>query len=200
MTDIGFTPVAPVTDGPYTEIKIDGLEGGGMGPIGMRVGGFGQGALGGAFEFSFSKHLIETQTADGSRDGLKTKFSLPAGKDYLDMTSLGFSGDLFIRHAGKVVDPYFGIGLGLSLNTVKMPYVKGYTESSAFARPINEFALGLMFNLPVGVRIKIDPRTHVVAELRYEFNSVSFERDIKNESDKINSQGVRFLLGMGFGF
>lgn len=199
MTHIGFTPVA-IADGPYREIKLEALEGGGVGPVGMRVGGFGKGAIGGAFEFSANSHIVEPQTVSGTRNGVTTTFTLPPGGNYLEMTSFGFVGNLFIRHTGKMVDPYFGIGLGLSLNRVYLPYVKGYTASSAFSRPVDQMGVGLIFNLPVGVRIKLDPKTHIVAELRYELNSVSFDRDIKAESDSINSDGVRFLIGMGFGF
>jgi TolB-like protein len=199
MTHIGFTPVL-IPDGPYREIKLEALEGSGIGPIGMRVGGFGKGAIGGAFEFSANSHIVEPQTVSGTRNGTTTTFTLPSGGNYLEMTSFGFVGNLFIRHAGKVVDPYFGIGLGLSLNRVYMPYVKGYTSSSTFARPVDQMGVGLIFNMPIGVRIKLDPKTHIVAELRYELNSVSFDRDIRSESDSISSDGVRFLVGMGFGF
>lgn len=199
MTHIGFTPVA-IPDGPYRQIKLEALEGSGVGPIGMRVGGFGKGAIGGAFEFSANSHIVEPQTVSGTRNGITTNFTLPSAGNYLEMTSFGFVGNLFIRHAGKTVDPYFGIGLGLSLNRVYMPYVKGYTASSVFSRPVDQMGVGLIFNMPIGVRIKLDPKTHIVAELRYELNSVSFDRDIRAESDSISSDGVRFLVGMGFGF
>ncbi len=184
----------------HKKITIDQLEGSGVGPVGLRVGGFGKGPIGGAFEFSANSHIVEPQTASVSRDGLTTAFNLPASGNYLEMTSFGFIGNLFIRYAGKMADPYFGVGLGLSLNRVYMPFAKGYTQSSTFSSPVDQMGVGLMFNLPVGVRIKLDPKTHIVAEMRYEINSVSFDRDIKGESDSINSQGARFMVGMGFGF
>ncbi len=199
MTEIGFTPVL-ISNGPYREIKLEQLEGGGVGPLGMRVGGFGKGAIGGAFEFSVNKHTVEPQTVTGTRNGASTRFTLPSGDNYLDMTSFGLLGNLFVRHTGKVVDPYFGLGLGLSLNRVYMRYVRGLTASSVMNTPVDDFGVGLMFNIPVGVRIKLDPKTHIVAELRYELNNVSFDRDVKGEDDTINSQGTRFLIGVGFGF
>lgn len=192
---IGFSP-----DTSHKKIMIDQLEGSGVGPIGMRVGGFGRGPIGGAFEFSANSHIVEPQTASGSRDGLTTTFILPSSGNYLEMTSFGFIGNLFIRYTGKVADPYFGVGLGLSLNRVYLPFAKGYTASSTFSRPVDQMGVGLMFNMPVGVRIKLDPKTQIVAEMRYELNSVSFDRDIRGESDSIKSQGVRFMVGMGFGF
>jgi TolB-like protein len=192
---IGFSP-----NTSHKKITIEQLEGSGIGPIGMRVGGFGRGAVGGAFEFSANSHIVEPQTASGTRDSLATTFTLPTAGNYLEMTSFGFIGNLFIRYAGEKVDPYMGVGLGLSLNRVYMPYAKGYTQSSTFSRPVDQMGVGLIFNMPIGVRIKLDPKTQIVAEMRYELNSVSFDRDIKGESDSVKSQGVRFLVGMGFGF
>ncbi|MDT8285766.1 MAG: FlgO family outer membrane protein [Elusimicrobiales bacterium] len=184
----------------YREIKLDQMEGSGVGPIGFRVGGFGKGAIGGAFEFSANSHIVEPQTAAGTRNGVTTNFVLNPSDNYLEMTSFGFIGNLFVRHAGKMVDPYFGIGLGLSLNRIYMPNVTGYTESSVQSAPMDQMGIGLIFNMPIGVRVKIDPKTQAFAEFRYELNSVSFDRDKRSETDSISSDGVRFVIGIGFGF
>ena len=201
MEEIGFAPLAPLTPlALYKEIKMDKMTGSGVGPIGFRVGGFGGGAIGGDFEFSVTQNIVKPQKATGTRNGLTTTFNLPTSDNYLTMTSFGLSGDILIRHLGKNVDPYFGIGLGMSLNRIQLPFAYGFTNSSAFTRPVDDFGLGFMFRIPVGMRIKIDPKTHLVAELRYEMNSVSFTRgSISGESDHILSQGVRFILGLGFG-
>lgn len=198
FNQIGFT-ASGISNGPYSEIKIEDLQGVGMGPVGIRVGGFGKGALGGDFEFSVSRHDVEPQKAAGTRNGLPTNFSLPAGGNYLTMTSFGFSGDLLLRVPTKKVDPYIGMGLGISLNRVQLPYVYGYTNSSIFSRPVDDFGVGLMLRVPMGVRIKIDPKFHLMAELRYELNTVYFDRGISAESDTITSSGMRFVMGLGFG-
>ena len=201
MTEVGFTP-GGISNDPYSEIKLQNLSGSGMGPLGFRVGGFGAGAVGGDFEFSVTQNVVKPQTVMGTRNGsTPTRFVLPAGDNYLTMTSFGMSGDLLIRHLGKTVDPYFGIGLGLSLNRVQLPYVCGYTNSSYFTRPVDDFGIGFMFRIPVGMRIKLDPKTQLVAEMRYELNSVMFNRGgVNGENDYVLTQGVRFLLGLGFGF
>lgn len=198
LDQIGFTAVS-ISNGPYGKVELIDMEGVGAGPVGIRVGGFGKGAMGGDFEFSIHSTIVEPQKGSGLRDGANTTFSLPSSDNYLAMTSIGFSGDLLVRHAGKSVDPYFGIGLGLSLNTVELPFVKGYTESSAYSRPVNDFGVGIMFRIPVGMRIKMD-NTQFFGELRYELNSVSFDRDVKNESDNITVDGLRFVMGVGFKF
>jgi len=198
FNQIGFT-ASGISNGPYREVKIEDLEGIGMGPVGIRVGGFGKGAIGGDFEFSVSRHDVEPQSAAGTRNGLPTNFNLPTGGNYLTMTSFGFSGDLLIRVPTKKVDPYIGMGLGISLNRVQMPYVYGFTNSSVFSRPVDDFGVGLMLRVPVGMRIKFDPKFHLMAELRYELNTVFFDRGISAESDTITSSGMRFVMGIGFG-
>ncbi len=199
MTEVGFAPVG-ISNGPYSSIKMPKLVGSGVGPIGFRVGGFGSGSMGGDFEFSVTQNTVAPQKITGTRNGITTIFNLPTTDNYLTMTSFGLSGDILIRHLGKSVDPYFGFGIGMSLNRIQLPFAYGFTNSSAFTRPVDDFGLGFMVRIPVGMRIKIDPKTHLVAELRYEMNSVSFTRgSISGESDHVIAQGVRFILGLGFG-
>lgn len=196
LGEVGLTPAGA----EYREVKLEGLEGSGMGPVGIRVGGFGKSALGGAFEFSVNQHVVEQQSATVLKNGVSSTINLPSGDNYLTMTSFGFLGNLFIRHAGKKVDPYLGMGLGLSLNRVQLPHAYGFTDSSVLSKPVDDFGVGVMLNFPVGMRLKLDPKTHIVAELRYELNTVFFDRAIANESDTISSSGLRFLVGVGFGF
>jgi len=196
FSDLGIT-YAP--DGPYSSIEYLDLVGRGVGPIGFRVGGFGNGVIGGDFEFSVSKHAFDKQTISVKTGSGTGTVQFPVD-DYLDVTSFGFSGDLLLRAPNKMVDPYFGIGLGLSLNRIQLPYIKGYTNSSAYARPTDDFGVGLMFRIPVGVRVKFDAKTHFYAELRYELNSMTYDRGVKNEEDTITTGGARFVTGVGFAF
>lgn len=183
----------------YSEIQYQNMEGAGIGPVGFRVGGFGAGPVGGDFEFSITQNTVQPQVATLVAGGSAYRVSLPTRDNYLMMTSFGMSGDLLIRHLGRSVDPYVGLGLGLSLNRVQLPFEYGYTSGS-WGKPVDDFGVGFMFRIPVGMRIKLDPKTHLLMELRYELNSVMFNRGISGESDRVLAQGVRFLLGMGFGF
>ena len=187
---------------PFTEIQFQNMTGTGIGPVGLRVGGFGKGRVGGDFEFSVTQNVVQPQTLTVALNGRSYTYPsfFPSTDNYLTMTSFGLSGDLLFRHAGVKVDPYFGIGLGLSLNRIQLPFVYGYTNSSVWSRPVDDFGLGFMFRVPVGMRIKIADNTQLVAELRYELNSVHFTRgNISGESDTILAQGLRFVLGLGFG-
>ncbi len=191
---IGFIPSV----GGYSEIKMENMKGAGPGPIGFRVGSFGNKSIGGDFEFSVNRTRVEPQTITLNRDGSMATYYSPSSENYLTMTSIGFSVDLLIRHIGKEIDPYFGLGLGLSLNEIELPFAYGYTNGN-WVQPVNDFGLGLMFRIPVGMRIKMD-NTQFFAELRYELNHVMFDRDVKNEDDTISVDGVRFVMGVGWRF
>ena len=185
----------------YRTVTFKKLATEGLGPIAFRVGGFGNGALGGDLEFSFERRNIAAQDTTWSLNGgapANFKFTT---NDYATVKTFGISGDLLLRHPGLRVDPYFGIGLGLSLNAITLPYAKGYTDSSVFTKPVDDFALGVMVRIPVGMRIRIADKTQLVAELRYEMNAMNFTRGgISGESDTLTLSGVKFLIGMGFDF
>ena len=192
---IGYPGATPV--GPYNEIKLIGMESSGVGPIGCRIGGFGKGSIGGALEFSLNRTVVGPQTGiSATVDG--AAWTMWHSYDYLYMTSFGMSGDIYIRHAGEKVNPYFGMGLGLSLNKIEMPKVKYYKGDGVWITGVDEMGIGLMFRLPVGIRVRTANNNQFFAELRYEMNSVGFNRNRKYESSRIVTQGVRFVFGMGF--
>jgi hypothetical protein len=196
FSDLG---ISYVPDGPYSSIEFQDLVGRGAGPIGFRVGRFGKGAIGVDLEFSISKHAFDRQTVNMKAGSGTGKVSFDKD-DYLNVTSFGLSSDLLIRVTNEKVDPYFGIGLGMSLNKIQLPYVKGYTESSTFSAPTDDFGIGLMFRIPIGIRVKFNPKTHFYAELRYELNSMYFDRNMDKEEDTILTSGARFVTGLGFAF
>lgn len=185
----------------YRTVTFEKLATEGFGPVAFRVGGFGNGALGGDIELSYEKRNIAAQDTTWSLNGgAPTNFKFSTN-DYATVKTFGISGDLLLRHPGLRVDPYFGIGLGLSLNAITLPYAKGFTASSAFSKPVEDFALGVMVRIPVGMRIRIADKTQLVAELRYEMNTMNFTRGgISGESDTLTLSGVKFLVGMGFDF
>ena len=98
------------------------------------------------------------------------------------------------------MDPYFGLGLGLSLNTITLPYAKGFTNSSIFSRPVEDMGVGFMFRVPIGARFKAGKNFQIVTELRYELNHIMFDRGISGEEDTITLSGAKFIVGMGFTF
>ncbi len=196
--DLGIAKAGGTAD--YNSVAWTKLKTEGAGPIAIRVGRFGKGAVGGDIEFSFERRNIAAQTTTWSLNGGAPAYFKFNRNDYATVKTFGMSGDLLIRHAGARVDPYIGIGLGMSLNTITLPYVKGFTNGT-FTRPTEDLGIGLMFRVPVGLRLKIADKTQLVAELRYELNRISFDRGgVSGESDTITLSGAKFLVGMGFNF
>lgn len=199
--DIGIkVPSFPAGGNNYTSVRFDKLQTQGFGPFALRVGGFGNGPIGGDVEFSFESRNIKPQTAAWSLNGLTAGNVTFGTNDYATVKSFGISGDLLVRVPTKKVDPYFGIGLGLSLNSITLPYAKGLGSTTTMTRPGDDFGAGFMFRVPIGMRIKAGPNFQIVTELRYEMNHVMFDRGIANESDTITISGAKFLVGMGFTF
>jgi len=176
----------------FRSVKWTKLASEGVGPIAMRVGGFGKGAIGGDLELSLEKRNIKPQSTTWTlNNGSPGNFTF-TNEDYLTVTSFGIS--------GEKVDPYFGMGMGMSLNSIELPRVQGFTASSTFSRPVEQFALGFIFRIPVGIRVKVNEKTQFVAEFRYEMNSIGFDRDIKSEDDRIIISGAKLLIGIGHRF
>ncbi|MCM2266823.1 MAG: CsgG/HfaB family protein [Elusimicrobiales bacterium] len=199
--DIGIkVPSFPIGGVNYRSVKFDKLATEGFGPIAFRVGGFGKRALGGDLELSFEKRNVKAQTAAWTLNGASAGNVTFSSNDYATVKTFGISGDLLIRHAGKKVDPYIGMGLGLSLNSIELPYTKGLSNSTVMSRPGDDFGVGLMFRIPIGMRIKAGSNTQIVTEFRYELNTMTFDRGIAGEDDRITLSGAKFLIGMGFTF
>jgi len=206
MSELGITRYDslgnPLSDAAvFRSVRWDKLVTDGLGPIAFRVGGFGNGPLGGDLELSFEKRNIKAQKAPWLINGASAGNFTFGSSDYATVKSFGISGDLLLRVPTKRADPYFGIGAGLSLNSVTMPSVKGLTNSTTYlSRPVEDFGAGFMLRIPVGLRIKTGANMHIVTELRYEMNYIMFDRGINGESDTITLSGVKFLVGLGFTF
>ena len=183
-----------------SSIKLNKLKTEGFGLVVMRVGGFGNGNIGGAFEFGFEKRHVIPQNTTWSLDyGPEYDFRM-GYSEYLTVTSFYMGGDLLIRFTKKgPVEPYIGFGLGLSLNAINMPYVYSYTGST-WSKPTEEFGLGIVFNVPFGLRFRVGDTMSIVAETRFQMNSMTFDRGITSERDVLTIKGMYFNVGMGFHF
>ena len=141
-------------------VSFEKLKTGGYGPIAMRVGGFGNSVIGGDFEFSMESRKILAQDPVSTVDGNAAAVSLPDA--YATVKTFGMSLDLLLRVPTEKVDPYMGLGLGLSMNTIELPNVRGINSVA----PTSEFAPGLMFRIPIGVRVRTSNHMSFVAEMR----------------------------------
>ncbi|MBP7795319.1 MAG: hypothetical protein KA059_00900 [Elusimicrobiales bacterium] len=164
-------------------VKQSDLDASGSGPIGLRIGGFGNGVVGGDFEIAFSKFNTDRQVDPSN--------SLPIlPKNYIEATSFELGGDVLFRTNTKI-DLYLGLGLGLTINTIKSTTIRDNKNAL-----LDETDVGLLYRIPVGLRFNTSGMTFF-AEYRYEVNSTWFDRGNANESNNLTLNGSRFVFGIG---
>ncbi len=178
-------------DATRYNVKQTGLLTSGVGPVGFRVGGYGDSAIGGDFEFSLSKHYIDSQRGTIVNGYIYPNVTIPAG--YLNVTSLGLSGDLLLRTMTKA-QFYLGLGLGMSINNIQSTVIRDVQNTL-----LNETDIGFMFRVPVGVRFNTDNATFF-AEWRAEINATSFNGGYSGVTNNVTFTGSRFVFGVGTKF
>lgn len=198
--DLGISVGSLSSDTHFKTVTFEKLATDGLGPIAVRYGGYGKSVMGGDVELSYAQCNVKKQTAAWKLNGAAAGNVPFAAADYATVKSLGITGALLVRYPGARLEPYSGAGVGLSLNQINMPYVKGHTNSSVLSRPVEDLGVGLMLRVPVGLRVRLGGRVQLVTELRYELNHIFFDRKISGESDTITLSGVKFLGGLGYMF
>lgn len=195
--DIGITCPTCNSAG-YDSIGYSGLATTGGNPFGLRVGFFGNGVLGGDIEFSYETVSIKAQTTNWELNGVPVgPGSAWLAEEYATVKTFIISGDLLLRVPTDKVDPYMGFGLGLSVNSIELPYVRGFTQSIGFSAPTEDVGFGFVLRIPIGVRVKVSDNISFWGEGRYQLNSFRFDRDIEFENDSVTIKGFKFMLGIG---
>ena len=59
---------------------------------------------------------------------------------------------------------------------------------------------GFLFQVPVGLRVRLNDNLGMFGEFRYRYNTFSFNRGISGETDRIVMSGSRFLTGLSILF
>lgn len=192
------------TNGPYNSVKMKKLKTSGFGLVGARLGGYGAGHLGAALELGMEKRNIKRQTTSFSLDGGAAKKLTFNSGDYLTVTSVYAVADILFRFTKRTrLEPYIGVGGGLSFNKVVMPYVGGLQSSSsqALTIPTKVSGLGFVFNVPVGLRVQLTDGIQVVTEARYQRNTFVFDRGgINGERDILTVGGMYYNVGLSVNF
>jgi TolB-like protein len=179
----------------YNKLTFDKLDSEGSAPIGLRMVGFGKN-FGFGFEISSFDQAIKKQSTTVSyNDSSPTGFAF-YGNDYLKMSVFTIlSGDILFRFFDKAFQPYIGMGIGMSLNTISSPYI---TQSTG---KLDEMAVGFLVRLPVlGIRILVGNSASVFLEQRTIIDTASFSRNLAAESNSVTITATQTLMGVGFKF
>lgn len=191
------------TSPTYSEVSFTDLETANAGLLwGFRMGGFKAGKLlGGEFEISHYAQQITAQktTITLNTSSATTTKSVSFPDDYLKDNTYLMAGDLLLRFSSKTLQPYIGIGIGLSLNKTTSPYIYQFYDTT-FRKPLNQTNVGVIVRIPLGIRVKFSESTSAFLEYRSTGNAFTFTRNIKNETDSITLSTGQTIFGMGFGF
>ncbi|PKM92573.1 MAG: hypothetical protein CVU80_02655 [Elusimicrobia bacterium HGW-Elusimicrobia-4] len=189
------------TSPTYSEVSFKDLETADTGTLwGFRTGGFVSGKLmGGDFEISHYAQQITAQKTMITLNDYSTKTFSFYVDDYLKVNTYLMAGDLLLRLSSKTLQPYIGIGIGLTMNTTTSPYIYQYYDTT-FRKPLNQINVGFLFRIPIGIRIKLGESISVFSEYRLTGNTFTFTRNINNETDSITLTTGQTIFGMGFGF
>ncbi|MBI5573531.1 MAG: hypothetical protein HY919_03130 [Elusimicrobia bacterium] len=191
-----------VYGGPtYYEVSFKDLETANAGTLwGFRVGGFGAGKLvGGEFEISHYAQQITAQRTTITLNGYSTRSFSFYVDDYFKVNTYLMAGDLLLRLSSRTLQPYIGLGIGMTLNNTTSPYIYQFYDTT-FRKPLDQFNVGFLFRIPVGLRVKLGESTSAFLEYRSTGNIFTFTRDIEGETDSVTLTTGQTIFGMGFGF
>ncbi|MDO8735192.1 MAG: FlgO family outer membrane protein [Elusimicrobiota bacterium] len=192
-------------DPTYYEVSFEDLKTAHTGLLwGFRFGGFGAGKLlGGDFEISHYAQQIAAQktivTLNNSSNNSSTKSFSFYVDDYLKVNTYLMAGDLLLRLSSKTLQPYIGIGIGMTMNNTTSPYIYQF-YGTTWKKPLDQLSVGFLFRIPIGLRIKIGESTSAFLEYRSTGNTFTFTRDIESETDTMILSTGQTIFGMGFGF
>lgn len=162
-------------------------------PIGLRFVGYGKN-WGFGWELSYSEASISKQTTTAIYNNATPVGFQFTGTDYMKMGVFTFlSGDLLFRFAKGPFQPYMGIGMGFTLNTLTSQYVR---QSSG---KLEAMGIGFVARFPImGVRLKIGESTSIFGEYRVASYGMNFDRGYTDEKDNFTIKSNQILIGIDF--
>ena len=168
-------------------------------PLGIRFAFFGEkGFVGGAFDMMYYATKIANQSTSYSFPHYTGQWTPPAG--FLKESTFLMDFDLMFRYPGKVVQPYVGVGVGISFNSINSSIIPGYTSGS-YGTGFDEFAVGFGLNIPIGIRVSFNNDIGMFIETRSITNYVSFTRGgVSGDADTYNMTNNFTQLGVSFKF
>jgi TolB-like protein len=184
----------------YNNIKFTGMDlNANSMPLGMRFVGFGDN-WGGAFEMSYYSYNIAKQATTFSYNGGQSQTFNFFVDDYIRINTFNLlSGDIMFRFTQGMIQPYIGLGLGMTLNNISSPYIYGNT-SGVYAPPMTQTEIGLLTRIPIGLRVDFGDNGSAFVEYRPTTNYFIFDRAVSGDSD-IVSMSYNFLFcGLGYKF
>jgi TolB-like protein len=185
----------------YRQVKFAGEElTANTPPIGFRLVGFGE-HWGGAYEMSYYSYTLAKQkTTVALNGGSAVPFQFLVD-DYIKINVLNLlSGDLMFRFAKKSIQPYIGLGIGMTLNFISSPYIYGY-NSGVYSSSTSEADIGFLFRVPIGLRVNFGDNGSAFVEYRPTTNYIAFDRGgVAGDADEASMSFDFLMFGLGYKF
>lgn len=194
LSDFNLTGIS----GSASSLKLSSVDLENNNLAGFRFGVF-QDYLGFDIGFRYGKYESSAQNAETN---LSANKKTVLREKYIKLKSYEINADFFLRFIKtSIADIYAGLGMGINILSVELPYVKGATNGS-FKEPVKETGMGLAFRLPFGARWKITKSLQLVTECSLEASTTvtSFTRGLPNENDSYTIVAVKPVIGLGYAF
>jgi TolB-like protein len=181
-------------------VEIDPIKTHSVGSsFGIRFLGFFQ-YIGLGFEIlNFGQATSKQQTTWSINHETKTTFNFYTN-DYFQIKTLAMNMGLYARLSKKTIQPYVGFNFGFSINTISSPYIYSYANSLIWSTKLNSSEMGFTYNIPVGVRANLGKSFSIFGEMRTVYNKITFDRNIKYESDVVTTKNNFLIFGLGLKF
>ncbi len=179
----------------YTKYSFSGVNMDGTAPIGARIVGYGK-HWGFDMECSYYSATMPKQVATVTYGNSPSTYN-DSNSDYFKMSVFNLiSMDLLYRFTNKMIQPYVGVGIGMSLGSVSSPYILQEGGGS-----LDEFTVGFLLRSPIiGVRVNVGDSTTLFIEQRSITDYTYFSRSYASENDTVALSVTQTILGVGFKF
>jgi hypothetical protein len=153
------------------------------------------------FDMSYYNVDLKAQDTEAVYDGWnETSFSFYVD-DYFNVRTLSLGLDLFLLPEKGPLYPYIGGGIGMTINTLESPYIYSYDDSGiSYSKPFVSSKLGYLFRFILGGKLMLGESFAFLMEYRVSKNSVSFNRGITGEEDKVKITLKQLLWGLSLVF
>lgn len=193
-------------DGSYTDsrnfsnVRFPGAKAVASMPIGLRLQIMPSKHWGMGMEAMYYSYALAKQQTKASYGGNAGTFT-NALDDYLKVDVINpVSMSLMYRLTNKTIQPYVGVGLGMSINIVSSQKIRGYdTATRTWENSFTDFNIGLMTHIPVGIRLVFKDWV-AFGEYRQSTNYFVYGRGIEDEADEVYMMMNYFNFGAGFRF
>jgi TolB-like protein len=152
--------------------------------------------IGFGFEILNYGQAMSNKSSKDSINGTTSGTFSPNSNDFFTIKTIDMNLGLYARFTKKIIQPYLGFNFGFSMNTIDAPYIYAYDDALIWQQGLKTTEYGFTYNILTGLRAMISKNFNVFGEIRTIHNEVKFDRNIKNENDKVTTKNNFIIVGI----